>query len=651
MSKIIDAEHKLLLEDEENRPSGMSREKLDELKASVLEHGLLQNLEVVPTANGRYKVIIGNRRTRATGELIKELPELIEKEADVVRKAMLTRRLQELEFQMPVCVLDDDQASHALERQLVENLQREDVSPVDEAFGYQRLKEKYGLSSAEIAKRIGKERTKQYVDNRLKLLRTPKPLLEALKTGVVTVRSCERVGRIPAQEDRDTVVKEILNPRHQDEPLRDAQIKELIGESYVIPLRDGGFNPDDAELLPMKHDKAGVRCSGGACSDCPFRTGNDPALADELSTATEGKRGKKSGIDPNLCTNPACFRAKRDAAWAVVQKEAKSKGQKALSEEEAKKVFGSYGGALSYNSPFEDLDEKPGSDLTGHYDDAKVQKWDKLLEDTGIPVTMARNPKTGKIHRLVDQKQAVDAVNAKYKGQGKPSPFQKNKKSPKQSEADKKKKAAERDKSKLDWQTTYEQILMTADAAATLGINEDRAQVIAEIAVGGAGSDGQFVMCKVLQLEPGKTNWGGKDYEKPIIEHLKTIKGAEKKLGFAIVAMTMRYAKSHACGTGDFNALAKAFDVDRKSAEAIAKDKLAPKKPAKEEPLKTVTRSKSAARNQAAVAAEETGAKKKDEPVSAVEAAEGAIEAIKKRKAAVAKKKAAKAAKGKKAKK
>lgn len=132
-------------------------ESIAELSASVREHGIIQPIVVRTVAPGRYQLVAGERRLRAA------------------RAAGLTT-VPALLREMP------DQES--LEVAMVENLQREDISPLDAAGAYQRLMEEFDLSQEEIAARVGKSRPA--VANTLRLLQLPKAVLARLEKGELT---------------------------------------------------------------------------------------------------------------------------------------------------------------------------------------------------------------------------------------------------------------------------------------------------------------------------------------------------------------------------------------------------------------------------------------------------------------------------------
>ena len=140
-------------------------ETLAELSASIAEHGLLQPIAVRPRASGGYLIVAGERRWRAS------------------RMAGLT--------EVPVIVKDvtDEQA---MELALVENLQREDLDPVEEAAGIREL------TQEQAARKLGKSRSA--LANILRLLTLPDSVLELLKSGFITIGHAKVVLGLPTPE-------------------------------------------------------------------------------------------------------------------------------------------------------------------------------------------------------------------------------------------------------------------------------------------------------------------------------------------------------------------------------------------------------------------------------------------------------------------
>jgi ParB family transcriptional regulator, chromosome partitioning protein len=130
---------------------------LDELAASIKEHGILQPLIVTRTPQGTYSIVVGERRWRAA------------------RRAGLT--------QVPVIVREFAQAEW-LEVALIENIQRADLNPLEEAAAYSFLMREYGLKQDQVAVRVGKSRSA--IANTLRLLHLPPEIQKDIADGVLS---------------------------------------------------------------------------------------------------------------------------------------------------------------------------------------------------------------------------------------------------------------------------------------------------------------------------------------------------------------------------------------------------------------------------------------------------------------------------------
>lgn len=133
------------------------KEQLEELAESIRIHGLLQPIAVSPKGNGFYEIIAGERRWRAC------------------KLAGVT--------EVPV-VIKEVSAQSAAELSLIENLQRENLNPVEEANGYRSLIEEFGLTQEEAADRVGKSRSS--VANLLRILKLPKAVLSKIEEGALS---------------------------------------------------------------------------------------------------------------------------------------------------------------------------------------------------------------------------------------------------------------------------------------------------------------------------------------------------------------------------------------------------------------------------------------------------------------------------------
>jgi len=149
-------------------------EALAELTASIKEHGVLQPILVRPKKNG-YEVIAGERRLRAATQAgLKDIPAIIKE-------------------------INDDQAA---EIALVENLQREDLTPFEEAQAYRQLMDKYAYTQEAVADKIGRSRA--YVANMVRLLALPEEVLGLLNAGELSVGHARALLALPV--DSETMI-------------------------------------------------------------------------------------------------------------------------------------------------------------------------------------------------------------------------------------------------------------------------------------------------------------------------------------------------------------------------------------------------------------------------------------------------------------
>lgn len=157
---------------------------LAELTASIREKGLLQPIVVRRVGNDRYQLIAGERRFRAA------------------QRAGLER--------IPIVVRDADDGE-ALELALIENLQRENLNPVEEARAYQRLADEFGLAQEDIARRVGKSRST--VTNSLRLLQLPAEVLAQLESGALTAGHARSLLALASTQAQAAVARDVAQRR------------------------------------------------------------------------------------------------------------------------------------------------------------------------------------------------------------------------------------------------------------------------------------------------------------------------------------------------------------------------------------------------------------------------------------------------------
>ena len=156
-------------------------EELQALADSISEHGIVQPLTVRQLESGYYQIIAGERRWRAA------------------RIAGLN--------EVPAVIIEADDKK-AMELALIENLQRQDLNPVEEALGYQSLMEDYGLTQEETAKRVGKSRPA--VANALRLLGLCPKVLEKLRSGELTAGHARAVLTVKTPKKQQEAAQKII---------------------------------------------------------------------------------------------------------------------------------------------------------------------------------------------------------------------------------------------------------------------------------------------------------------------------------------------------------------------------------------------------------------------------------------------------------
>ncbi len=191
------------------------KDALEELASSIRENGLLQPILVRENAAGRYQIIAGERRFRASK--IAELTEI------------------------PAIVLDKDDKK-AAEISLIENIQRENLNPLEEALGYKALKEDFGMTQEELSERIGKSRSA--IANALRLLDLPREVLELVASKRLSAGHARTLLGLKNPEDMLPLAKRAIDEdlsvrRLEDEVKQYNKPKKIIrDEEEAMPLVD-----------------------------------------------------------------------------------------------------------------------------------------------------------------------------------------------------------------------------------------------------------------------------------------------------------------------------------------------------------------------------------------------------------------------------
>lgn len=262
---------------------------LAELAKSFAGVGILEPLLVrphpAPSARVKYELVAGERRYHAAGLAgLPTVPAIIRPLVD----------------------------AQVLEIQLIENLQREELTALEEAEGYRELMKVKGVKADDLVPLVGKSRS--WVYSRLNLLTLEGEARAALEDGRLDVSRALVVASVAQPNQRAEALALALERRFDDKPVY--SVRELrhkiVEQKLSMPVVGAPFDPADATLVP----------EAGACGPCPRRTGNcDP-----------------EALDPDVCTNLVCFHRKVKAAADRKRAAAAEAGVKVLAGEAARKL-------------------------------------------------------------------------------------------------------------------------------------------------------------------------------------------------------------------------------------------------------------------------------------------------------------------------
>jgi ParB family chromosome partitioning protein len=206
-----------------------NEEKLHELAESIRAHGIIQPLVVVKRTDGRYEIVVGERRFRAA------------------RLAGLSR--------VPVFVNASLSDEAKLEVALIENIQRADLNPVEEARAYQRLQQEFGLSLQQIAQRVGKHDST--ISNLIRLLNLPVEIQRALIEEVISEGQARPLLSLRDNEEMlqmfQIVVRDQMKVRDIESKVREIRKRKIKVQEMFTP------DPFLESLENLLRNKLGTR--------------------------------------------------------------------------------------------------------------------------------------------------------------------------------------------------------------------------------------------------------------------------------------------------------------------------------------------------------------------------------------------------------
>ncbi|MDP3228364.1 MAG: ParB/RepB/Spo0J family partition protein [Acidovorax sp.] len=204
--------------------------------------------------------------------------------------------------------------TEALEIQVIENLQREDVTELEEAEGYEVLMRTGNLNADQVGVKIGKSRS--YVYSRLKVLDICQTGRQALREDKLDFSKALLVARIPNESQQIKAIKDLTETDYTgDLRIGARKAAEHIRNHYMLALDKAPFSRVDADLLP----------GAGACENCPKRTGANPELFSDVKSA-------------DVCTDAPCYHKKEEAHGKQLVAEASAKGHTVIAGKEAEEL-------------------------------------------------------------------------------------------------------------------------------------------------------------------------------------------------------------------------------------------------------------------------------------------------------------------------
>jgi len=235
--------------------------KLEELAASMKEKGLITPIVVEPTDDGKFKLVVGERRLRAAKSLNWPTIRATKKTCD----------------------------GNELEIHLIENIQRQDLNPVEEGLAMKKVMKKKKLSAKQVAQDIGK--TELFVERRLELLKASDNVQKAIRDGKIKLGHGVALSQVSEKKKQDKILKEIIRDK-------------LTVDSTCRSIRSASRRLEDAQFGTDK------------CKGCRFN-GGEQTLLDE-----------SEGSLKNLCLDRSCFDQSNQVWLKAEKKELKASGVK-----------------------------------------------------------------------------------------------------------------------------------------------------------------------------------------------------------------------------------------------------------------------------------------------------------------------------------
>lgn len=501
-----------LIESATNPRRHFDEKKLGELAENVKLHGVLVPLLVRPFYRRkldagelrRFEIVAGARRFRAS-------------------------QLAGVDT-IPVRIVDLTD-TEALEIQVIENLQREDVHPLEEAEGFRRLMDLDGYTVELLAEKVGRDES--YIYKRLQLAKLIEPLKGKFLDGEITLAHAILLCRLSEKDQTDTAKKGLYSEQWVGGNKRERTVvtaralDRYIHEEIYLDLKSAPWDKTDVELLSK----------AGACNVCPKRSGANSQLFDDMPKG-------------DVCLDSACFQAKRGAHLVQIEKKVIEAGETIVRV------------ATEYLQPTEE--KKLKAIGSNSYTRAEGKKKCGALEKA---LVVSGRGDVGKVIDICrDRSCKVHHPYGSSAGRGSAQlPFG-------EMWSAKKKRLDERIKVETRLETWRELVARGPKKAGRPELD-----VIASHMLDRAHHDRRRALCAALNIEPTKekTKWSTHtNFEKPLRAHMKALSDSEL-VAFLVAFCFASSLESSPWGVSsvDLDTTAKKYGVDT---AAIAKRVAAP---------------------------------------------------------------------------
>ncbi len=228
-TRVLDIPLSLLHANPEQPRQHFDPVALEELAASLKEHGVLEPLLVNETKNGTYEIIAGERRFRAA------------KLAGLTTVPALVKN-----------VAHDQKLAIAI----IENVQRQDLNPIEEAFAYQRLIDEFDLTQEQIAKKVGKSRP--VIANTLRLLALPKPIQAALIEKTISMSQARTLLALKTETEQLDMLASLLGKK-----ITVRELEREVSKGKPTPAANPAIRYLEDELRAKLGAKVRINAQGG----------------------------------------------------------------------------------------------------------------------------------------------------------------------------------------------------------------------------------------------------------------------------------------------------------------------------------------------------------------------------------------------------